>query len=186
MNYTVEYKTAKITISELFEHLQPDKPEGYCSNCEKKGKFWSCPPFDFNARDLLSAYNHVLIIGGKVRANEGYDLVESYYASRKIIGDRLIQLAHDEKYEVLIAGNCYLCSPCQKELGNECINKRDMKYSLESLGFLVSSLTRKVLNEEPQWHKSGKEPSHLLNVSAVLVKEASHLEGVEKKLSIDI
>ena len=183
MRYSVEYKTAIITLAQLFEHHTPDRPGGHCQGCEKKGKYWSCPPFDFDAIDILGDYKYILVIGGKVRAEEGTDLVDAYYASRKVIGSKLIELAHDNRYEVLIAGNCDLCDPCQKVLGNACINPRDMKYSLESLGFLVGSLTKQTLNEEPQWKKSGKAPTYLLNVSAVLVKNIDHLEGVAEKLT---
>jgi len=179
MEYKVKYKKNIVEISELFKHYQPIKVEGYCSNCPNYDRIWSCPPHDFSVEEYLREFSHVLVIGAKVTPNEGEAFIDVFQIARRNLGDKLLEVCESDDVDVLIAGNCYQCETCEREIGNKCIKDEKMKYSLESLGFLVSGVTENILGEQLQWKKSGKNPKHLLTVGVIFSKSEEKLKEIE-------
>lgn len=155
----------------IFKFYQPLKVEGYCKSCPNYNKLWSCPPHDFDAVSYLDSYDHVLLVGEKIVRNEksqSKGSMNSYFQEvRRLMGDRLIALSEKFDVEVLIAGNCYLCDDCLRILGKSCRYEDRMKYSLESIGFLVGDIASELLGIDLEWPEAGEEAQSLMTVGAI-------------------
>lgn len=165
-----------VTVDHLYKFYEPERVEGYCQSCENYGKIWSCPPHDFTAKDFLSPYRFALVIGEEVSSEEGLSIIDAFQEARRQLGDELMALSESPSFEVLIAGNCYLCDSCQRLSGKPCLYPSKCKYSLESIGFLVGDIAKEILNQPLKWEKSGVEPRSLLTVAVVLSSDLSLLE----------
>ena len=182
-------KTERITriidLKELYNYYEPLKVEGFCRSCPNYGRIWSCPPHEFDPCSYLEPYKFVMIIGEKIFLQEDIskeELNQHFQSARRVFGNFLISLAEkEENLEVLIAGNCFLCNVCQREANLSCIYQERLKYSLESIGFLVSGITRDILDIELEWPSADKNPEFLLMVGAVMAAERSGLDNIAIK-----
>lgn len=179
MSFRFKRTTKHISKKDLFEYYKPKLVQGYCESCPNYGKIWSCPPLAVDAETYLSAYEHVLLIGDEIFKTDGIPINTSFQEARQVLGNQLIELSGNTDLEVLIAGNCYCCKSCQREENKSCIYENKCKYSLESLGFLVSDISEKVLEIPLKWGQSGEEPPSLVAVAAILAKEKSQLKEIE-------
>lgn len=173
--YNLEINSKTIKINELIKYYNIKKVEGYCSNCINYKKIWSCPPHDFNSLNYLRKYKYVQVISVKIvfnkdKLNEDYKahMSDIFQEVRRKFGNYLISL--EENSEALIAGNCYQCTVCKREINQACILSSKRRYSVESLGLMVSDITENILNQEIQWVKEGI-PDYYLTVGALLLKE---------------
>lgn len=180
MAFQIKRTERIVTLETLYKYYEPERVEGYCQGCQNYGKIWSCPPHAFDTQTFLSRYRYALIIGEEVFSEEGVPITDTFQKSRRQLGDELIELSKGGPFEVLIAGNCYLCEVCQRTENKPCIQPSKCKYSLESIGFLVGDIAEAILNEPLKWGKSGEEPKSLMTVAAILSPELRALETLMK------
>ena len=177
MQHKIEYITSEVNISELNKFHNPTKVFEYCKACPNYNKLWSCPPHSFNIDEFITKYKRAKIIGGKVIINKSLintdrikeECSEIFLEARKTFSNKLI--SEETKNSIsLIAGNCYKCTSCSRILGIPCIKNNEMRYSLESIGYLVSDITTNILNLDIQWIKN-EIPDYMVTVGAMLYEE---------------
>lgn len=181
-DFEIIHFTKIIPKEAIFKFYEPVRVEGYCKSCPNYNKLWSCPPHDFSAVSYLDLYDYVLLIGEKiVRKEESLSKtsMNNYFQKvRRQLGDQLIELSKSNDVEVLIAGNCYLCDDCLRTDGKSCRYEDRMKYSLESIGFLVGDIASELLGIELEWPEPGKEAPSLMTVGAIFAKEEISLKAM--------
>lgn len=174
----------EIKINEILDkYWDRDKFLKLCKDCGNYGKFWSCPPYDFEVYDYLIQYDYVYIIGTKmiftdetIKNNDSKEKIKDFTkftleSMRNILGEKLLEL--EDKFgqgKSLYAGSCLLCENCTKEENKNCCNVDKMRFSLESLGFDVSKIAGNLLDIELKW-ASDSLPEYYTLVSAFLSKE---------------
>jgi predicted metal-binding protein len=180
--FNLTHYTKIVSKAAIFKFYEPERVEGYCKSCPNYNKLWSCPPHEFDAISFLNPYTSVLLLGEKIVRNECSefnDSMNSYFQKvRRQLGDQLITLSKKEDVEVLIAGNCYLCDDCLRTEGKSCRYEDRMKYSLESIGFLVGDIASELLGIGLEWPEEGKEATSLMTVGAIFAKDETLLESI--------
>lgn len=174
----------EIKITDILDkYWNRDKFLKLCKECGNYGKFWSCPPYDFDVYDYLVQYSEVYLIGTKIiftdETIKNMDNKEKILdftkftleSNRNILGEKLLKL--EDKLgqgKSLYAGSCLLCETCTKEENKSCCNEDKMRFSLESLGFDVSKIAKNLLDIELKW-ASDRLPEYYTLISAFLSKE---------------
>lgn len=179
------YKTKShvvITATEDYIENYVDVPKflGYCKKCDSYGKNWSCPEFNFDAKELWKKYKYVYIIGTKIIFNKDVinsldedvakeQMQEALWQEKKTLLEKLWKLEEDYPGALsLSAGSCKLCPKCQRQIDRSCIHPDKMRYSIESIGGDVGKTLSKLLGIELQWAKDGKLPEYYTLVSGFL------------------
>jgi len=185
------------TIEEVKVYYQPKKYLEYCKACQYYNKIWTCPPYDFDTSEILANYQYIYVMGSKLYikdlgedfkdllAHEDLEYVsnEIYSAARKVVDAKLLGIEEGNKdLKVLLAGRCLVCSPCTREGEHSCRYPDKMHFSLESLGFDVSSICEDLLGDKILWTKDSL-PEYFLLVSVVLSREQLNIEDMYRILS---
>ena len=154
--------------------------ESYCKVCAKYEKCWTCPPFDFCLKELISKYNTIDIYAHKIDIDsdlvyskaEKNELLSSIYKQARVVSDENINNVENIACEVLTlyAGSCIICPTCSKCSGLACIYPDKSRYSLESIGFDVSKITSGLFDIELKWGSDDRLPEYLVLISAVMSK----------------
>lgn len=179
-DFKIIHFTKIVPKEAILKFYEPVRVEGYCKSCPKYNKLWSCPPHDFDALSYLESYDYVLLVGEKIVRNEKPQTIisiNSYFQEvRRELGDHLIKLSEAHDIEVLIAGNCYLCDECLRREGKSCRYNEKMKYSLESIGFMVGDIASELLGIDLEWPEPGEESPSLMTVGAIFAKDDLQLK----------
>ncbi len=96
------------------------------------------------------------------------------------IQERLFALESEFDFISLPPGKCSLCPVCQKKLGNPCAKPKQLRFSLESLGFLVSDLMLEHFDYQIQWAENDFSP-HFTTLSAMILNKEIDEEEVKSK-----
>jgi hypothetical protein len=103
--------------------------------------------------------------------NYGAWAMERFHISRAGFREILLEVAKQfPGFRCLVAGYCAQRTDCARESGNPCRFPETMRFSFESVGFDVSSLSMGVLGLLVQWPRQGL-PKYYLTVGAVLCAE---------------
>lgn len=182
-----------ISMKKLLEYYKPDLINGYCLNCNKSNKVWSCPNFDFNTKEYINNYNYATIICYRPNLNNFNDtdvknillnikdlIPEAkdskfntiYFGCRLYLDELLLKLEQlNSNSTILFSGRCLLCKTCQREFNLPCLHKEKLRYSLESLGFDVSNILKDIFDISLQWN-TDNSPEYVTCVSAIFSKIA--------------
>ncbi|MCK4957378.1 MAG: DUF2284 domain-containing protein [Candidatus Cloacimonetes bacterium] len=183
---SAEYIIKSVSISRLWEFHKAEEVHGYCQRCPKYGKFWSCPPLEFDMEQYIKQFSIATIVGVKIPLNPALDkaaALEHYQQQKTIINSKFLALESElSEAKVLIAGNCQACKSCTRPKGLPCLYPNKMRHSLEALGFKVSDICEHILNEKLQWSKD-KMPSYLFAILAILSNEEIDFEKVRREFS---
>ena len=159
------------TRAELLRHHDPERVQGYCRDCEKHGRFWSCPPFADSPLRGFPEWSHAVIVCRQTRIEPGTtkeQLVERFLAERVRFGGQMRRLeARFPQVTALVAGHCSGCAECTRGEGKPCRAPERLRYSLEAVGFDVTGLTEGLAGVKIHWPKSGV-PDYLTMVGALL------------------
>lgn len=99
-------------------------------------------------------------------------------------------LALEAKYDFLTLppGKCSLCKKCQKIKGEACLHPDQLRYSLESLGFLVSDLMQEHFDYQIDWSADGFS-RHFTTISGLILNRPlatadlrAELDDIELKI----
>lgn len=114
-----------------------------------------------------------------------FNMMVSMYAFNTIkdeVTERLLRLENIfEGTLSLPPGSCTYCSLCSKQLGKECVRLKDLRYSLEALGFLVSSIYDRVFGKSLTWVEDGL-PETFDTCSVLMSKEKLEVNEVSEAL----
>lgn len=183
--YKIESHVVMTTTQDYIEnYVDVPKFLGYCKKCDSYGKNWSCPEFNFDAKELWKKYKYVYIIGTKVIFDKDIiDKIEdkesvkklmedALWKEKKVLMEKLWKLEEDYPGAIsLSAGSCKLCKTCQRQIDKHCIHPDKMRYSIESIGGDVGKTLSKLLGIELQWAKDGKLPEYYTLVSGLLTNK---------------
>ena len=150
----------ELSVERLFEYYKPSEVEAYCKACPNYNQNWSCPPYDHDVLSPVRKYRKVMIIGVKTK---------NFEFAKRVLADRLNLIAAETGNLVLVAGNCDYCHLCTKSTQTPCVYPDQMKYSLESLGFHVSEICDKELNQPLVWNS--KDPEYLAVIGVFFNEE---------------
>ena len=150
--YRKELLKSKTTMEEYIENYK--NAAGFLDYCEKNmgyEQIWSCPLYDFNPEDCGRDYKYFYFIGAKITLDQ-----EGINKSQKT-GDYLSQICLEEKYILLkkvqalekkypgsfglMAGDCYMCTQCNKQTQKGCRYSEEIRFFLESIGIVVGKTT---------------------------------------------
>ncbi|SDG72899.1 DUF2284 domain-containing protein [Propionivibrio dicarboxylicus] len=165
-------------------HYDVNRIQGYCRDCGMYGKFWSCPPFDSQPLAALPEWTHAVLIMWQTAVSTPDDmnaLIAQFQAARRHLGEILIGCERPGT-TAIIAGQCFGCSDCVRARGADCCAPARMRYSLESLGFDVSTLTEELLGHRLAW-AADKTPDTLTLVGALLCANCDSARHLEQALS---
>ncbi|WP_319241909.1 DUF2284 domain-containing protein [uncultured Propionivibrio sp.] len=184
MSIPAKLLTAVVGKTDLMRHHDIDRIQGYCRDCGMYGKFWSCPPFDHQPLTALPEWTHAVLVMWQTPVHIPDDLnalIEQFQAARRQLGEILID------YESLgstavIAGQCFGCSDCVRGRGAACCSPTRMRYSLESLGFDVSTMTEEFVGHRLAW-AADKTPDTLTLVGALLCRNHETTGQLEQRIS---
>ena len=155
----------------LMRHFDPARVQGYCQSCENHGRVWSCPPFNNPPMDAFPAWTHAVIVCRQLWLapdTTQSELLKHFLAARLKFGEWLRTLeSRHARTTALIAGQCAACATCTRCEGKPCRAPKHLRYSLESVGFDVSTLTEILAGITLHWPKTGV-PDYLVTVGALL------------------
>lgn len=167
----------------LDEYRDESKFIGFCKQCDRYNRCWSCPPFEFNVTELIQKYNNIGFLATKIvfnvasssLSNGGIDnkhLIQSIIAEvRGKLDIELLELEKTlENSYASYAGTCYWCpkESCTRIDNKPCRFPDKIRPSLESFGFDIGKTTTQLLGVELKWSKNGELPEYLVLVSAML------------------
>lgn len=71
----------------------------------------------------------------------------------------------------IFTGRCRLCRPqeCSRVHGAPCRHRRELRHSLESVGFDVVKCASELLGIELQWGRDGHLPPYLTLITAIFI-----------------
>jgi len=182
----------KRALEEIKPYFQPEVFIELCKACTYYNKIWACPPYDFDIVKILDDYQYAYIIGSKIFINDlgdsfkelldnknlEYVSNEIYKAARAVLDDKIVAIGDMEKDScVLFAGRCMICEHCTREKQLPCMHPEKIHFSLESLGFDVSSICEDILGDKIQWAKESL-PEYFILVSAVFSKKELKIKDI--------
>ena len=191
------YKVSHITVeTDLKDYIRnyrdADKFILYCERCDRYRACWSCPPFDFDTTEIISAYDTAYITGTKIllddemiKENTGWErctkitslIIEEV---RRDLDGRMLSLEHEfPGSRGFFAGTCPI-SPkdkCWRMKGNHCIAPQRIRPSHEYFGVDTAKTAVELLNIEMKWRLDGILPEYFTLVSGLF--------SVHKRINID-
>jgi predicted metal-binding protein len=169
-------RTTLVTKEDLMHYHDPERIGSYCRSCDKYGVFWSCPPFAVSPLSVFPEWTHAVIVCQKTQLEAGTtkeQLISRFLDSRLGFANYMQRLeARGHLVTALVAGHCSCCETCTRPLGKACCKPKGLRYSLEAVGFDVTSLAEGLTKQKVHWPKSGI-PEYLMTVGALLCPSKS-------------
>lgn len=149
-----------------------------CSKCSMYGKRWSCPSFDEDMSSYWKRFCTIELIHLKVILDE--DLINERFSEKQIYTilhntlfrqkKLLISKLEEDNRDYLSTGYCNICKQCSKENNLSCRFPDMKKYSIESVGGLVTKISSQLFDSPIRWidMENGILPEYLTLVMAVL------------------
>ncbi len=146
-----------------------------CKMCPNYDNVWSCPPYDFDpVEDYWKKYSILEIHGYKINFDAETTVNESKKIMERVKADMSKELFAREA-EIpgsvsLSAGNCTVCGNgnCSRREDKPCRFKRDMRYSIESIGGNVGKTAHDFIGYDLEWVEEGKVPKYFILVGGLL------------------
>lgn len=177
--YSVETLTRTIPLSEFGRDLV-DVPRflGYCEDCPNCGRYWSCPPFDFDPRELWARYDVIRLVAWKLvferdrrfpgerRAFER----EALPRIKEAMANELLAMEAERPGSLaLFPGKCEWCHACARTKGKPCRTPDRMRYSIEALGGDCSGAMERYFGETLQWASGDRLPEQIILLGGLLL-----------------
>ncbi len=162
--------------------VDTEKFIGFCRQCDRYNKNWSCPGFPFSPLELWEKYRQFKIEADLIHVP--LRLQKTEYSEEKLskvtdavytfIKDRLtLELIEENKSHkglVLGGGCCNFCAVCSREKGLPCIKPHLKSYSIESLGGDVVKTISEISGRELKWPEDGHLPPYFITAGGILLK----------------
>lgn len=179
-SYTLEKFEKTLTTEEYFErYVNFEETLGSCKKCEKYGKNWSCPPFDYAVTDYWKKYENIRLIFLQLH----YDkfITENTHSKEDIdtilhltlfnektkmlqsIRNDILENENITDCKILSTGYCNICPTCTKIDGKPCRYPNNKLNSIESIGGLVTKTADELFDKQIMWidMEKGKMPEYL-------------------------
>lgn len=177
--YTCETMIQTVPLEDFRRDLV-DVPRfmGYCLDCSNAGRYWSCPPYDFDPQEIWARYGGLLLLVRKVtfrkdRLFPGERRAFERTELPKIKADMNRELLEMEAKIpgslALFPGRCEWCPSCARGEGKPCRFPERMRYSVESLGGDCGGALERYFGEPLQWAQGNKLPERLLFLGGLLM-----------------
>ena len=177
--YCCETRTRTVPLTEFRRDLV-DVPRflGYCQDCPNFGKYWSCPPFDFDPAELWGKYDQLLLCVCKVTFTRDrlFPLERRAFEERELpkikdaMARELLTLEAERPGSLaLFPGRCDRCPLCAREAGQPCRFPERMRYSIEALGGDCGGALERYFGETLQWAQGHRLPEQLLFLGGLLL-----------------
>lgn len=172
-------KVKTVSTEALFKTFNRKEVLGYCQQCSNYGNNYSCPDFDFDEEVELKAYPWVTLIltiasteplkqqWGLLSTKQFESQVSELHGGASVVSSVAIQAFNEIKdpmAEVLLEiegaildslssppGSCTRCQFCLKSNGKACVYPKQLRYSLEAYGFLVSEIYKEFFALALEW-----------------------------------
>lgn len=179
---TMKVSTHKLPVSKLVSEFRDvDRFMGLCRACPNFGKMWSCPPFESlpPILDSKTAQCRLLLYEidipqskSSTAAPSQQEIKRIYDSARAEIDPKLLALGKNlpSGSLVLLGGSCANCPlpKCARLENKPCPRPESMRPSLESLGFDVVAIAKKIFGADLEWATASKTPQTLRIVCAIL------------------
>ena len=177
--YSVETLTRTVPLGEFRRDLV-DVPRflGCCQACPNCGRYWSCPSFDFDPRELWARYDAIRLVARKLvfergrlfpgerRAFEQEALPKIQTAMAKAL---LATEAEIPGSLALFPGKCPWCHLCARAEGQPCRTPDRMRYSIEALGGDCGRAMERYFGETLQWASGDRLPEQIILLGGLLL-----------------
>ncbi len=206
MELSLNILIKSISREDLMDACHLKTVRGYCQSCMNFQKNYSCPPHAPEGEAYTKPYTHITLIASTLDTqqltaeldyikSQTYDseTLRSYKSAETDVFAEVSMYSFDVIKHTLSAkllslepqfdavsmppGKCSLCDPCALRQQLPCRHPNDVRFSLESLGFLVSELLNEQFDLELGWAK-GAFPPYFITLSAL----ASNAPIDEQKL----
>lgn len=174
MDYTVEELSAETGVAEYIARFRDaDKFIGFCRECPNYGRSWGCPPFEFDADDVLRRYDRAVIYASKIVPAGKLPMaeVQNFIRPERLrIEQRLRRLERQTGGRAFAyVGRCLYCGdePCARTCNLPCRHPDKVRPSLEAFGFDIGKTVESLFGLELKWGHDGLAPEYLVIVSAV-------------------
>lgn len=180
-DYSIERYEHTMKLDEYVErYVNYSFTELECSKCSSYDYKWTCPPFDFDVKDIWTGYDNIKLILLKIIFTDEFKDKKLDYDDFKEYSRKLFQYEKMQIYEEMIdeeerlnglyltCGPCALCSVCTRYEGKACRMPDKMRYSMESLGTNVISTSQELFNIKPQWITNYSKPDYHIFLNAIL------------------
>lgn len=200
MNISLSNKIAYISAKDYIKNYRDSaRFIKLCKQCSRYGKTWACPPFNFNTDKYIEGYEHVYIIGTKVKFDECRQ--PKSIEERDKLSNQAMYIAIDKLKRVhekvllefpetvsFLVGPCRICSPepCARLSGLLCRHPNEVRHSIESVGFDVGKTTSELLGIELKWGIDNNLPEYITLVTALFTKYDKDLFGTMLEKELDI
>lgn len=173
MDYTVE-RIEKTADAKDFarKYVDPEKFLRACEACPNFGKFWSCPPYAFDVKELWGRYTSITVVCSRICFTGDRSFAQMLETMEQIKAGMAEEMARREAEEpgslALYAGRCTICRNCGRPEGIPCRNPDKMRYSIESLGGDVVGTIKDLFGFEMEWKTGDTLPEHLILAAGLL------------------
>ena len=180
MNYTTQYYTKQISVTEYLAHYRDaERFHACCQACSNYAKSWACPPFDFDIEQRLRQYSNLLLVVCQITPHRFITLSPDSLTAfirpeRVLLEKRLLDL--EKQYNGLSAayvGSCLYCpeGACTRADGKPCRYPECVRPSLEGYGFDIAKTTKDIFGMDLLWGNDGCMPEYLLLVCGLFHNE---------------
>lgn len=166
----IEKYLKDLTMREyIAEYTDFDASGRGCAQCSSYNRVWSCPPFDFSRRGILSSFGRITVDMRRILIGE---------ADRSLTYKQLFAPAKDDLFSelrklererpgsmALLAGSCDICGPaaCSRLKGEACRRPDLMRHSIESMGGDTARMAERLFGMKMLWKgEDGYPPYYLL------------------------
>ncbi|HNW04198.1 MAG TPA: DUF2284 domain-containing protein [Oscillospiraceae bacterium] len=183
--YTIEEQTRDLPVEDfLANYFDFGRYFACCQACPNFGKYWTCPPFEFDVADYWRRYHTLRAVARKYVIDPG--IAQTAYSPEglnylmeavtiperhKLAGD-LARMEWDTPgSRYLSAGTCDLCGygKCSRLCGQNCARGIDLHYSIESIGGNVTAITKDLFGYDILWIKDGRLPPYFSLVGGLMI-----------------
>ena len=150
---------------------------GYCSECDRYGNCWACPPYDFDETALPDRFTDISLLATVITPSEGVllspasaDLFIRF--ARLRLDCLLLRMERDAEVpgrtaRAFFAGTCLLFPPAHFPR-LECRPfhpPESIRPSLEAMGFDIARTAADIFHTPLQWGRNGQPPEYLTLIS---------------------
>jgi len=183
---TIEDRQVDVGMEQLMAYHDYELTQRLCAQCPNYGKTWACPPFDFDVDELLSPFKRARVFATIVTldddarhrcttADEASALMlAALRQAYDHIAPTLLEMERNTpgSLALLSISSCPHCDTCPRSTSacDHCLHPELMRHSLESVGFLLSDISRDLLNHPLTWSTGTLPPSTTTLLTALLMK----------------
>ncbi len=177
--YTVTKLEATVPMDDFIRDLV-DVPRflGYCQDCPNGGRYWSCPPFDFDPLALWRRHGAIRLYARKLVFARGrlfpgqrraFETNELPKLKEDMARELLAMEAETPGSLALFPGKCEWCPVCARVQGQPCRTPDRMRYSIEALGGDCGGALERYLGESLQWSEDRRLPEQIILLGGLLL-----------------